>query len=149
MISSRPGDAGGRMVAFHRSTLHPLIAIGIPLLFLWCLTSFLPLFFGQSVAVPLLFYALILLAGLEETVVGNILFKERTSSFVRFRELVYLCFGVVLLLFAISRGNVAERLASLKQAGNVLTLIAVPAQWLLTFTLHSALRERDRRQGGA
>ena len=143
MSSSKPDSTRGRMLAFNRATLHPLIAIAVPALFVCTLTAFLPLFFGAGVRIPILFYVLLFVAGLEETVVGNILFKERTSSFVRFRELIYLCIGAALLLFVVQRGSPAARLAALGQVRNVVSFLAVPVQWLLSWYIHSALRERE------
>jgi hypothetical protein len=139
MSSSKPD----KLLDFNRSTLHPVISIFLPLFFFINFTFFLGAVFGESFRIHVVFYIFLFLAGLEEAVAGNILFKESEGGMARLRELVYLIIVVLIVVLILQKGNLAERWQSLIKIQNLYMILLVPVQWLVSFVIHRALRERE------
>jgi len=130
-----------RTLGLHRSFVHPLLSIFIPLLFLLSADQLLRLLFPGVSWFPRHLAPLLLAAGVEETVMGNLLFKERASFLTRVRELVVLLavlFGVLFIFLGVRSGQ-GFRLSPLL----IYPLAATLLQWLLTHGIHSGLRERE------
>jgi hypothetical protein len=118
-----------------------LLSIFIPLLFLLSVDQLLRLLFPGVSWFPRHLTPLLLAAGVEEAVMGNLLFKERASFLARVRELVVLqavVFGALSILLAVRSGR-GLRLSPLL----IYPLTATVLQWLLSHGIHSGLRERE------
>ena len=130
-----------RTLRLLRSLVHPLLSIFLPLLFLLSADQLLrPLFPGIS-WFPRHLAPLLLAAGLEEAVMGNLLFKERAAFLARVRELVVLlalAFGILFILLGVRSGR-GFHLSPLLIYPLTVTLL----QWLLSHGIHSGLRERE------
>jgi len=130
-----------RTLRLLRSLVHPLLSIFLPLLFLLSADQLLrPLFPGIS-WFPRHLAPLLLAAGLEEAVMGNLLFKERAAFLARARELVVLlavAFGALFILLGLRSGR-GFHLSPLLIYPLTITLL----QWLLSHGIHSGLRERE------
>ena len=130
-----------RYLRLQRSIVHPLSSIVLPFLFLLSADQILRLLIPGVELFPLRVMPLLLFAGVEEAVMGNLLFKERASFLARVRELVAvlaIVFAVLLLLLALRSGlglHLSARLAY--------PLLLVLLQWLLSNGIHSRLRERE------
>lgn len=130
-----------RTLGLHRSFVHPLLSVFIPLMFLLSADQLLRLLFPGVSWFPRHLAPLLLAAGVEEAVMGNLLFKERASFLTRVRELVLLLavlFGALFILLGIRSGR-GLRLSPLL----IYPLAATLLQWLLTHGIHSGLRERE------
>ena len=130
---------------FLTAVLHPLFAVLIPLVFFVLVTEIL-----RDLAVLRLtpaVYLFLLLAGIEEVVAGNILFEERIGSFDRLREPIYLIafLGAVLMLFV--PGVPSERLRGLLRPDFIYLGLLVLLQWMFSWRIHHALREREMFEG--
>jgi len=125
---------GSRYLRLQRGTVHPLMAIFIPLLSLVGLDAVLRAMLPFLPSPPVLLYPFLLFTALEEAVVGNILFKERASLWARLRELVLMLIIALLYLLLIKRFTQWKILYSLS-----LVLI----QWLSSAAIHASLRERE------
>ena len=134
-----------RTLGLHRSFVHPLLSIFVPLMFLLSTDQLLRLLFPGASWFPRHLAPLLLAAGMEEAVMGNLLFKERASFLTRVRELVLLLaviFGVLFILLWVRSGRGPGLSAVL-----IYPLAATLLQWLLTLGIHSGLRERELLMG--
>jgi hypothetical protein len=125
---------GSRYLRLERATVHPLMAIFIPLLSVLSLDPLLRGLLPFLPSPPALIYPFLLATGLEEAVVGNMLFKERASLWARLRELLLVLIIALLclrLIFSFSGWNILYPLS--------LVLI----QWLSSAAIHSSLRQRE------
>ncbi len=130
-------------LSFNRSTLHPLLSLFIPFFFLLSLSEIISTIFGTAFSIPPIFYLSLLVVGLEEVIVGNILYKEKIAGWERIREVVYIlvCAAVVLLL--LQRGSLRQRLEALQGILNIYMGVCILLQWLLTAKVHTSLRNRE------
>ncbi len=132
---------GRRTLRLLRSFVHPLLSIFLPLLFLLSADQLLRVIFPAFPWFPRHLAPLLLAAGLEETAMGNLLFKERASFLARIRELVVLlalAFAVLFILFGLK----SERGFQLSPV-LIYPMIAILLQWLLCHGIHAGLRERE------
>jgi hypothetical protein len=132
---------GKRYLRLHGSVVHPLLSIFLPLLFLLSADQLLRLLFPAVPWFPRHLGLLLLAAGLEEVVMGNLLFEERASFLARARELVVLlalAFGTLFVLFGLRSGRGFQISPVL-----IYPLIATALQWLLCHGIHAGLRERE------
>jgi hypothetical protein len=125
---------GSRYLRLERATVHPLMAIVIPLLSLLSLDPLARALAPFLPSPPVLIYPFLLVTALEEAVMGNILFKERASLWARLRELLLVLIAALLCLF------LAERSMHWKV---LYPLALVLVQWLSSAAIHSNLRERE------
>jgi hypothetical protein len=125
----------------HRSTVHPLIAISIPALFLLCLDSIARSIFPALAFPPPLFFLVLLAVGAEEAVMANVLFVERAGIPARLRELLAVMVIVWLALAAL-RGIQTQRVM-LAHVDFIYPLGLTLAQWISVWALHRCLRERE------
>jgi hypothetical protein len=124
-----------------RSLVHPLLSIFLPLLFLLSADQLLRVLFPNFFWFPRILAPLLLAVGLEEAVMGNLLFEERASFLARLRELVVLlalAFGALFILFAIRSGRGFRISPAL-----IYPLTAALLQWLSSHGIHCGLRERE------
>jgi hypothetical protein len=130
-----------RTLRLHSSLVHPLLAIFVPLTFLLSADQLLRLLLPGVSWFPRYVAPLLLAAGVEEAVMGNLLFKERASFLTRVRELVLLLaivFGALFILLGLRSGQ-GLRLSPLL----IYPLAATMLQWFLTHGIHTGLRERE------
>ncbi|TVQ20035.1 MAG: DUF4129 domain-containing protein [Spirochaetaceae bacterium] len=130
----------------YTGTVHPFLAVYLPFAFISVVFVIL---IGDTLAqrnvtlFPPFFPLILLLAGLAETIVGNLLRQERISGLApRLRELVFvllLSFGLILLFF----GDLTSGDINLARANIWLSLIVVAAQWLFSLQIHTKLRDRE------
>ena len=128
----------------YKSVIHPLLSITVPFLFL-LFTA--PLLEGMTPlpAAGRWMYLLLLLVGVSETALGNILKEERASWGARLRELI-ITLAVFFLIFSLVRkppqGPFYFRFVPNLVIGYRLTLIA--GMWLLTFAIHNNYRSWEQ-----
>jgi hypothetical protein len=130
-----------RYLALLRSLVHPLLSIFLPLLCLLSTDQLLRLLFPAVAWFPRHLAPLLLAAGIEEAVMGNLLFKERASFFARVRELAMLlalAFGYLFILLGVRSGRGLQLSPLL-----IYPLTATALQWFLSNGIHSGLRERE------
>ncbi len=130
-----------RYLRLQRSAVHPLSSFVLPFLFLLSADQILRLLMPAVEFFPQRVIPLLLFAGTEEAVMGNLLFKERASFLARVRELVAvlaIVFAILLLLLAVRSGRGLHLSAQLAYP-----LLLVLLQWLLSSGIHSRLRERE------
>ena len=130
-----------RRLRLYRMRVHPLLSIFLPLLFLLSLDQLLrtllprlPLF-PAHLGLPLLF------AGVEEAMIGNLLFKERASFVARIRELcvvAVLVFAYVFVLLGVRSGGVFALSPIL-----IYPMTMIIFQWICSASFHAGLRERE------
>ncbi len=135
------GPDSQRRLVFLRNVLHPVLAVSVPMLFLVLATEL-----ARSVLrIPLtpFAYLFLLLAGIEETVAGNILFEERVGSFDRVREPFYLLAVVGLVLAALEPGPFLARPARLLRPEVIYLGLLVVLEWLMCWRIHQGLRDRE------
>jgi hypothetical protein len=121
--------------------LHPLLSIVPPLLFLLSLDQLLRVLVPGIPWFPRHLAPLLIVAAVEEAVMGNLLFKERASFVARVRELALLLalvFGYLFISFGV-RSSVGFRVTP----ELIYPLTATVLQWLFSHGIHSALRERE------
>ncbi|HUV09304.1 MAG TPA: hypothetical protein VMX75_16330, partial [Spirochaetia bacterium] len=128
---------------FQQATLHPLLALCVPFLFLFSITEILNALAAVRLGAPIVFYFLLLTTGLEETIVGNILFKEKIGGMERLREILLILLTVLLLFFLLQRGSLVERWEALGNWKVVFVLFCVLFQWIMSFHIHTCLRDRE------
>ncbi len=126
--------------------VHPLLSVYIPFMFITVVGVILV---GSTFAMrnvqlfPPFFPLILLLAGVAETITGNMLHTERVSGVLpRLRELILVMIvslGLILLFF----GDLTGRGLNLARANIWLSLIVVVVQWLLTLRIHTRLRDRE------
>jgi len=132
---------GKRYLRLLRSLVHPLLSIFLPLLFLLSADQLLRAIFPGVSWFPRHLAPLLLAAGIEESVIGNLLFKERTSFLARIRELAVLlalASGYLFILFGVQSGRGLQISPVF-----IYPLTAILLQWLLSHGFHSGLRERE------
>jgi hypothetical protein len=125
----------------HSSLVHPLLSIFLPLLFLLSADQLLRLLFPGVAWFPRHLAPLLLAAGVEEAMMGNLLFRERASFLARVRELVVLLalvFGALFIFLGVRSGRGFHPSPLL-----IYPLTATVLQWLLSQGIHSGLRERE------
>jgi hypothetical protein len=129
---------------------HPLIAVFVPFLVLWISVI---RYVGEALAelgmdlFPPLLPALLLLAATTEVVSGNALTRKRVGGILpRIRELVVvllIAFASIVALFGgigtLMRGDGVD----LARVEIWVSLGIVALQWVLTYVLHTKLRERE------
>jgi hypothetical protein len=126
--------------------VHSFLSVYVPFLFLY--VSFVVLI-GGAFAVydiqvfPRFYFVVLLLAGVSESAVGNVLTEERNQSIVpRLRELalvLIVSFGLILLLY----GDLIGGEINLARANIWISLLIVLVQWLLSLRVHRRLRSRE------
>jgi hypothetical protein len=121
--------------------MHPTISVLIPLVFLMLLGEILR--DATGFVIPRAAYLFLLLAALEEVVVGNILFQERVGTIERLREPFYVLAFVGLVLFVMQRGSLTTRAYGLLSLLPLTLGFLTVLQWLLTWRIHNALRDRE------
>ncbi len=125
----------------HRSTVHPLIAISLPSLFLLCVDSIARAVLPALTFPPPLLFLVLLSVGAEETVMANVLFAERAGFLARIRELL-----AVLLVAWVAVGAIhglQTHVLSLLHVDFVYPLCLTFIQWMCVWVLHRCLRERE------
>jgi hypothetical protein len=130
-----------RYLRLYRSAVHPLFSIVLPLLFLLSIDQLLRVLIPEIPWFPLRLAPLLLAAGIEEAVMGNLLFKERASFMARIRELclvLAVVFGYLFILLGVQSGR-GLHLSPVF----IYPLTSVLLQWLLSSGIHSGLRERE------
>ena len=130
-----------RYLRMYRSAIHPLLSIFLPLLFLLSVDQLLRVLFPEIPWFPRHLAPLLLAAGVEEAVMGNLLFKERASFVARIRELcsvLAVAFGYLFVLFRVQSGPDFHLSPSL-----IYPMAAILLQWLFSNGIHSGLRERE------
>ncbi len=130
-----------RYLRLYRSVVHPLFSILLPLLFLLSMDQLLRVLIPEIPWFPRRLAPLLLAAGIEEVVMGNLLFQERASFVARIRELCFVLaviFGYLFVLFRVQSGRDFHLSPSL-----IYPMTAVLLQWLFTNGIHSGLRERE------
>lgn len=130
----------------YASVVHPFISVFVPFIFLYTVIVVLVggAFTMYDVQVfPPFFFVILLLAGVSESVTGNMLYKERITGIApRLREFVLVLivsFGLILLFYGdLTRGDI-----DLTRFNIWLSLIIVASQWLFSYYVHQKLRERE------
>jgi len=127
------------------SPLHLAIALAVPFSFLLAMDGLLRALALSAVvpsAMPA-FPVLLLAAGTTEIIAGNRLASRKATGFLaRLRELL-LVFIVSYVIQVVAAGGLHSLVPSLTGVGVIYGTILVLAQWLMTFAIHTALRERD------
>ncbi len=126
--------------------VHPFLSIFVPFVFF---SVVVVLMIGGGLIVrgvrlfPPFFPLILLVAGAAETITGNLLQKERISGMLpRLRELILVLivsFGLILLFF----GDLTTGDINLARANIWLSLIVVALQWIISFRIHTRLRDRE------
>lgn len=119
------------------------MALLIPFLFIVSVSEILALLLNGQYPFSMIFYGLLFLAGLEETVVGNIMFKEKVGGIERLREVVYLLLTAALILFLMQPGSLNDRIGALQYWQSIYMGICLLLQWFLTYRIHANLRDRE------
>ena len=130
-----------RYLRLYRSVVHPLFSILLPLLFLLSVDQLLRVLYPGAPWFPRHLAPLLLAAGIEEAVMGNLLFKERASFVARIRELCFVlavAFGYLFVLSSLKSGQGFHL-----SPGLIYPMAAVLLQWLFSSRIHSGLRERE------
>ena len=132
-----------RYLSFSRSTLHPLIALAIPFFFLFSVAQILVALAGGVFRPSVLMTGLMLTAGLEGVLLGNILYRERVGGWERIREIIYLMVAVFLVVYFTRPGTYRQRWETMQSLRVIYMLLVVLFQWLMTVRIHSTLRARE------
>lgn len=131
-----------RSFIFYSSVIHPFVSVAIPLSFLVavdiCLRGVLGFFSGAAKGI----FIILLIGGIENTVVGNIFYRERIRISARFREVIIYLLIVLLYAALFRRGRFLERVNPISP-GNLYTITLALAQWSLTALIHGDLRQRE------
>jgi hypothetical protein len=131
-----------RSFLFHRSVIHPFVSAAIPLSFLLaadiCLRGALGFFSGSAKGI----FIILLIGGIENTVVGNVFYRERIRISARFREVIIYLLFVLLYTAFFRQGGFLERVNPINP-GSLYTLAIALAQWSLTALIHGDLRQRE------
>ncbi len=129
-------------VARHRATIHPLIAVAVPFLFLICLDPALRgLFPALSFPSPLFMIVALLLIGAEAAVLGNLLRAERARFLARVQELAAVLAVLWVILAAVY--SVKARAFTPAHIAFAYPLALALYQWMGTLLIHGRLRERE------
>jgi len=130
-----------RRLRLYRTLVHPLLSILIPLLFLLSLDQLLRVLLPRVQLFPTHLWLPLLFAGVEETVMGNLLYKERASFVARIRELCVLAalvFAYVFVLLGVRSGGTFALSPIL-----IYPMVMVMTQWIASGSFHAGLRERE------
>ncbi len=131
-----------RYLRSFRTTLHPLLAIFLPLLYLITVDHLIKALAPFLAFSSVTFYPVLLAVAVEETAVGNFLFRERSGAGARLRELLLVLASSLVLALAIYRvpfwkaGAMAR--VDLYYAVGLALL-----QWLFSQLIHGGLRQRE------
>jgi len=125
----------------HRSTVHPLIALSLPTVFLLCMDAAARAFIPSLTFPPPLFFLALVAIGIEEVTMANVLFVERAGPVARLRELLAVLTAVWLSLVAL-RGATAHDLR-LFHVDFIYPLALAAIQWTCVWAIHRSLRERE------
>jgi hypothetical protein len=129
---------------FLRAYVHPVLAVGLPFLFLQALDGVMRLgIIPGHAAGPFGMLVVVLLAGAGRAVSANILGRERISGAVPLmRELVLTLAACAVLLYLLTGRLFRGDLSPLDPA-LVWPLVLCAAQWFLTWIIQGALRARE------
>jgi hypothetical protein len=130
-----------RRLRLYRSAVHPLISILLPFLFLLSVDQLLRVLIPGIILFPHRLAPLLLAAGVEESVMGNLLFKERASFLARIRELCLVLaveFGYLFVLLAVQTEQGLHLSPVL-----IYPLVLILLQWMFSSGIHAGLRERE------
>ena len=131
---------------FYATIVHPVITIFVPF---WFLSTLLLVFVNSliipagHIVFPPMYFVLMLLVGMSETITGNMLYKERIASILpRLREFVFVVgFGILLIL--LFHGEIARRDFNIGRIKIWLPTVFLGVQWFLSYFIHQRLRERE------
>jgi hypothetical protein len=128
-------------IARHRATIHPLIAIAVPFLFIICMYSALRGILPEIDFPPPLFLPVLLLVGIEVTVMGNVFLNERARYVARMQEFA----AVMALMWIVTAAVYSIRVRAFTpiHAAYIYPLALVFYQWSGTLVVHMHLRERE------
>ena len=131
---------------FYTSFVHPLLTIFIPF---WFLVMLLLVFVNSMlipaghVVFPPMYFVLLILVGMSETITGNLLYKERIASIIpRLLEFVFVA-AIGLFLILLFHGDVVRGDFSIGRVKIWLPAIFLAIQWFLSYFIHQRLRERE------
>ena len=131
---------------FYTAFFHPVLAIFVPF---WFLVTMLLVFTNSLllpagiVIFPPMYFVLLILVGMSETITGNLLYKQRIASILpRLREFVFVA-AVGLFLILLFHGDVAGKNFSIGRIKIWLPAIFLGVQWFLSYFVHQRLRERE------
>ena len=147
-----------KRLKFYQSTLHPMLSIFIPYLFLFTFHhAFRAVMVGWIIpsipddvdlvltapTMPTAFFIVLLAIGVGEAISANFLSKERVTALVpRLREMLLFLIGGLIFIFLL-RGDFSRRGLNPLQFNVIYPLIFVLLQWLLSFVIHRGLKERE------
>ena len=128
-----------------RSPLHAAIALAVPFSFLLAVDGLLRALALSAVvpeAMPA-FPVLLLAAGTTGTIAGNRLASRKTTGLLaRLRELLVVLI-VAYAIQVVASGGMRALVPRLKDVAVIYGTVLVLAQWLMTFAVQAALRERE------
>ncbi len=133
-------------VDFYHRVIHPIFSIFAPFLFLY-VTIVMPFDrafeLGGGDLFPPLFWLVMLLAGLSENLTGNMLYKEKIAGIgPRLREFVFVViFGMLLIMILF--GDLFSGQFRFDSIIYYVPLLILCGQWLLSYSIHQKLRERE------
>jgi hypothetical protein len=134
-----------KKLRFHRSSVHPLISILLPYLFLFATDAMLRrIVLDQFIpAAPTGFWILMLAVGIAEAALANVLFRQRIGGLLpRLRELLLILVLSLVLLMTLKRYVAGGDFNPVKpEILYCLSLVLV--QWVLSFVVHLAFRQRE------
>ena len=128
-------------LALQRTTVHPLIAFSLPTMFLLSLDAVIRAVMPTQSFPPRLFSLVLPAVGIEEVAVANLLFAERAGRTARLRELLGIL--VVTWLALVTTRRISSGVAVLFAPVYLYPLLLVLLEWVLVWTIHLRLRERE------
>jgi hypothetical protein len=128
-------------LARHRSAIHPLIAVTVPFMFLICIDPAIRALLPAVEFPHPLFLAVLLLIGIETTVMGNVFLDERAGFVARIQELAAVLVAAWALLAAVTSFRL--RAFTPLHPAYIYPLLLVLYQWTVTMAIHMHLRERE------
>jgi hypothetical protein len=128
-------------LALQRSTVHPLLALCLPTLFLLSLNAVVRAAMPALSFPPRLFSLVLPLIGIEEVAIANLLFAERAGRGARLRELLSIL--VVLWLVLALMRSISAGSAALFHPALLYPLVLVLLEWVFVWAIHQRLRERE------
>ena len=131
---------------FYTAFFHPVLAIFVPF---WFLVVMLLVFTNSlllpagMVIFPPMYFVLLILVGMSETITGNLLYKERIASILpRLREFVFVAL-IGFFLILLFHGEVARKSFNIGRIKIWLPAVFLGIQWFLSYFIHQKLRERE------
>ena len=131
---------------FYTAFFHPVLAIFVPF---WFLVTVLLVFTNSLllpagiVVFPPMYFVLLILVGMSETITGNLLYKERIAGILpRLREFVFVA-AVGFFLILLFHGEVARKDFNIGRIKIWLPALFLGIQWFLSYFVHQKLRERE------